>query len=40
MSDSSCKRVVSLSCGFNFPPMFPVFFRNFTGIYEFSSVVE
>ena len=38
MSDSSCKRVGS--CGFNFPTIFPVFFRNFTGTYEFSSVVE
>ena len=40
MSDSSCKRVLSLSCGFNFPPILPVFFRNCTGTYEFLSVVE
>ena len=40
ISDSSCKHVLSLSCGFIFPPVFPVFFRSCTGMYEFSSLVE
>ena len=37
MSDSSSKRVLLLSCGQSFPPVFPEFFRNFTGMYEFLS---
>ena len=40
MSDNSCKRVLSLSCGFNFPPMFFVFFRKTIVTYDYSSVVE
>ena len=35
ISDSSCKRVLSLSCGLIFPPMFPVLFRNFLGFMNF-----
>ena len=37
MSDSSCKRVLPLSCGQSFPPVFSVVFKNVTGMYEFSS---
>ena len=37
MSDSSCKRVLILACGLSFPPVLPAFFRNVTGMYEFSS---
>ena len=37
MSDSSCKRVLLLSCGQIFSPVFPVFFRNVTVIYDFLS---
>ena len=37
MSDSSCKRVLPLSYGRNFPSVFRVFFRNVTGMYELSS---
>ena len=40
MSDTSCKRVLSLSCSFNFPLILPVFFSNFTETYEFWSVYE
>ena len=41
-NDSSCKRILSVSCGLSFPPIRPVFFffSNFNGTYEFSSVVE
>ena len=31
--------ILILSCGFTFPPMFPVFLRSFNGVYEFSSFV-
>ena len=35
LSDSSCKRVLSLSCGFIFPPMFPVFLGGLLGCTSF-----
>ena len=34
LSDSSFRRVLSLSCGFTFPPMFPEFFRSLTAMYD------
>ena len=37
MSDSFCKRVMPLSYGRSFPPVFRVFFRNVTGMYELLS---
>ena len=40
ISDSSCKRVLSVSSEFNFPPVLPEFFWNFTETFEFSSVYE
>ena len=39
MSDTSCKRVLSLCCGSIFPPVCPVFFRRGTEMYKLSSLV-
>ena len=35
INDSSCKRVLSLSCGFIFPPVFPVFLGCVLGCMNF-----
>ena len=37
ISDSSCNRKLYVSCGFIFPPVFPVLLRTFTGMYESPS---
>ena len=39
ISDISCNRVLSVSCGFTFPREFPAFLRRFTGMYGVPSLI-